>query len=196
MTGKVSAADAIINGLGLTKEGESLKAFEEFINAQPKGKRINPKKVQAFARRIAPLCAPHIVNGLIRGVLSTKDPVGYLRGCFREINEYAVIIRDFVESGHHGMLQIGKNCYPVKLKCPVSWLSEDAPWHPEDERLIGADACNAWMRDNDVGYFHGRVVLFSDFGFTGIPREFELRCSPNTQGMERYPGTRYFFAKK
>lgn len=187
----MSAPEAIEAGLGLTEEGESLKVFEEWLNRQPKGKRINPKKVKAFATRIAPVCAPHIVNGLIRGVLASKDPVGYVRGCLREVGDYAVVIRDFVEAGQHGMVQVGRSCYPIQLQCPKAWLS-DGPWHPEDEQMILADACNSWMRDHDVGYFHGRAVLFTEFGFSGIPREFEMRCTKSVQGLYKVPGTRYY----
>lgn len=178
----------------INEEGDALKAFQDFCRAQPRGKKINPKKVRNFANKIAPQCKPHIVNGLIRNVLKIKDPVAYLESCFQQIDEYATIIRDMVESGHHGMIQVGNNCYPIKLKAPASWLDPKDPWHPEDERLIGADACSTWMKDNNKGYFHGRAVLFTHYGFSGIPREFEMQCAKDTSKMERYPGTRYFFS--
>lgn len=185
-------AEAIAEGLSMYREGEVLKVFEEFIKKQPKGKKVNPKKVRALATKITPLCAPHIINGLIHSVLTVRDPVKYLEGCFNDVGEYATIIKSFIESGHQGMIQVDRDCYPVKLVCPEKWLTEGDPWHPDDEQLIGADACNAWMKEYDRGYFFGRVVLFSDFGFSGIPREFEMRCTTNTKNLKRYPGTRYY----
>lgn len=185
-------AKAIDEGLAMTEEGEVLMAFEQWMSKQSKGKKINPKKLKAFATRIAPLCAPHILNGLIRNVLTIRDPEAYLLKCFGDIHQYAEIIKDFTKAGNHGMIQIQRQCYPVKLICPDVWLTDGNPWHPEDERLIGADACNKWMKDNDKGYFHGLVVLFSEFGFSGIPREFEMRCTKNVSGLNRYPGTRYY----
>lgn len=181
-----------IEDLSMIEEGEVLKVFQTFLSQQPKGKKINPKKVKQLAKRITPLCAPHIINGLIYNVLAMKDPVGYLFDCFEDIQTYAVIIRDFVESGHHGMVQVGRQCYPVKLVCPEKWLRSDDPWHPEDEQMIGADMCNAWMKEYNKGVFHGRAILFSEFGFTGIPREFEMRCTTNLKGLKKHPGTNFY----
>lgn len=187
----ISASEVIELDLRLTKEGDSLKVFEEFLNRQPKGKRINPKKVQAFARRIAPLCAPHIVNGLILNVLSSKDPVGYLRRCFEEVGVYATMIEEFISTGHHGMVQMAGDCWPVRLECPAAWLT-DGPWHPDDELMILADSCNGWMRDHNAPYFNGRATLFREFGFSGIPREFEMQCTSTVKGLSKVPGTNYY----
>lgn len=184
-----------IDTLTIVEEGDALKAFKDFLTYQKnKGKgKVNPKKLESFARRLGAKCAPHIVNGLIRNVLSIKNPVQYLEECFEELGQYAVIIKDLVESGNHGMLLVGKDIIPIQLKCPESWLTDGEKWIEDDEKEIQLQAAQNWMKDEDIGELECRVVLFPSAGFSGIPREVHLRCVKDTNGLRKYPGRNWFY---
>lgn len=152
----------------------------------------NPKKLKALARRIAPTCAPFIQNGLITSIILAEDPVKYLRKAIQQFEEMAGVIKQLLASGAHGMIIVKDDIYPIEVKTLTKWLDEGDPWDPEQEMLLQHDFCNAWMKEHNKGYFHGKVVLFKAFGFSGIPREIELRCVKDTKNLKRYPGTNYY----
>lgn len=152
----------------------------------------NPKKLKQMARRIAPQCAPFIQNGLITSIVLAKDPVKYLKKAFQQLDEMKDVIESLIASGAHGMIIIKDTIYPIEVKTVKNWLKEGDRWDPEQELLMQHDFCNKWMEEHNKGYFHGKVVLFKQFGFSGIPREIEMRCVKDTTGLQRYPGTNYY----
>lgn len=49
------------------------------------------------------------------------------------------------------------------------------------------------MKDRNVGYFKGSVVLFQPYGFSGLPHDLELRCTADTTGLTRHEDSNLFY---
>jgi hypothetical protein len=156
----------------------------------------NPKKLKKFAQRLMQVTTSEVQLRLLQDIMIDRDPVKYVRDCAAKIRDCAVVIRQFVEDGCHGMIMINNTVYPVQLKTQEKWLKEDKLWDPTDEMEIQHHAANDWMRQHDKGYFLGKVVLFPQFGFSGIPRIVEMQCTKEVDGLTRYPGTNFFYDKK
>lgn len=157
-------------------------------------KNPNAKKVKKFAARMYNECQLEIQKRLCRDIYRADDPVKYMRSCISKIRDCAILTEQFIEDGCHGMIFTGPNgidVYPVKLNTRESWLTEGKRWDEEQEMILHHDACNAWMKEHDKGYFYGKVVLFPKFGFSGEPRIVEMACG-DTEGMVKYPGTNYY----
>lgn len=175
---------------GLEEESAILDLFEQIKN--PKH-----KKVRAFAIRMYAECTSEVQKRLCRDIYQAPEPVKYMYECIDKIRQCAVIIKQFVADGCHGMIFTGKNgdeVYPVKLDTRENWLTEGKEWDPEQEMIIQHDCANNWMKEHDAGHFLGKVVLFPEFGFSGIPRIIEMRCG-DVEGMVKYPGTDYYVPK-
>lgn len=155
----------------------------------------NPKKVRSMATRLLKETTLPIQRQLLMDLIVAGNPLKYLHYCIDHVEQCAVIIKQFIDDGCHGMIMTGHKCrtiYPVKLDTRENWLKADDLWNEEDELLIQHNAAEMWMKEYDKGYFLGKVVLFPHFGFSGIPRVIEMQCSTDTEGMKRYPGTNYF----
>ena len=172
---------------GLEEEAAILKVFEEMKNP-------NPKKVKKLAARLHDEVNSDVQKRLCRDIYRADEPVKYMHSCIVKIRECAILIEQFIEEGHHGMIFTGTNgcdIYPVTLNTRQNWLNKEDKWDPEQEMLIQHDAVNAWMKEYDKGHFRGKVVLFPAFGFSGEPRIIEMACG-DTTGMVKYPGTNYY----
>lgn len=152
----------------------------------------NPKKLKKFATRLYKEAQTEVQQWLIMDILTAADPIKYLNDAIAKIRDCAVIIEQFIEDGCHGMIMMGNNVYPVKLETVQKWLIEQKPWDPEQEMLIQHDAANSWMREHDKGRFSGKVVLFPQFGFSGIPRDITMACTEDVEGLVKYEGTDYY----
>lgn len=152
----------------LTQEASILKHFEDL------GDKKNPKKVKKLATRLYGQ-SPHTVQKkLCRDILMAADPVGYVERCIAMINDCSTIVQQFVEDGCHGMIMMGNDVYPVKLKTLAKWLEENKRWDPEEEAKIQKDAAQEWLNAYEKDWFFGKVVLFPNFGFSGVPRIIEI----------------------
>jgi len=140
-----------------------LKYFEENFTD-------NPKKLLAMGRRLAPMHPEFIQISLFKTLACTKDPVAWMRRCFEEAKQYPMIMKQYMEEGHHGMLMQKVNTYPFSLKTNPRWLSkkESEKWTDEQERELVDEVLFAWLKDNRERTFSGRIVFFRDFGFSGI----------------------------
>lgn len=183
----------------ILQESETLNIFRDYLDKQVVERKfrsrskVNPKKLRALALKVAPQCLPHVVNGLIHNLVTVKDPVSYLKKCFDELALYEVVIPELVTTGHHGMIIIDDEIIAIKLDCKESWLDAESKWIPEDEIEIQHEAMNNYMRDMDIGECYGRVVLFPSCGFSGIPREIHMRCTPSVEGLQKYPGKNWYY---
>jgi hypothetical protein len=174
----------------LREESAILDIFEAMKNP-------NPKKVINLARRLHGEVTSDIQKRLCRDIARADQPLVYMRACINKIRDCAILVKQFVAEGGHGMLFTGKDgldVYPITLDTRSNWLTEGAKWDPEQEMIIQHDAANNWMRDNNKGSFYGKVVLFPQFGFSGEPRIIEMACG-DTEGMQKYPGTNYYVRK-
>jgi hypothetical protein len=129
----------------------------------------NPKKLKNIAKRIIPLSKDYTVRGIIRSLIEHRDPVGYIKKCFVQIEEYNVLIMQFIEQGYHGMIMIQDTVYPVSLDTQEHWLKDR--WTMDDEIDIQHRLIDNFMVEHNRTWFHGKIVLFYHFGFSGIPRE-------------------------
>lgn len=160
-------------------------------------KNPNHKKVRNLAKRLLMESKLDIQKRLCRDILRSDKALTYVRDCIAKIRDCALLVEYFIEDGYHGMVftgKDGKEVWPIKLSSiNLKWFTEGKPWCPEEEMRIQHDAANALMKEKDIGYFHGKVVLFPKFGFSGEPRIIEMQCGGKTEGQVRYPGTNYWY---
>lgn len=171
----------------LEQETSVLAMFKEIKNP-------NAKKVKKLAAKLALELPLEIQRCLCRDIYRAHDPIKYLNSSIDKINDCAILIKQFTEEGKHGMIFTGKygtDIYPIQLDTRANWLEEGVRWDPEQEMIIAHEAVDSWMKDNNKGYFYGKVVLFPTFGFSGEPRVIEAACG-DTTGMVKYPGTNFY----
>jgi len=155
----------------------------------------NPKKIVKLAQRLYAESTHPVQKRLCRDISISADPVKYVTRCIGLIRDCAVIMKQFMDDGCHGMIFTGRDgdeVYPIKLDTRENWLTENKQWDPEQEMIIQNQAADAWLREHDKGYFYGKVVLFPNFGFSGIPRIIEMQCVNDTSGLVKYPGTNFY----
>ncbi len=171
----------------LEQESAILARFQDIKNP-------NAKKVKKLAAKLYNECTLEIQKRLCRDLYRADDPLKYLNTCIDKIHDCAILIKQFIEDGCHGMIFTGKNgcdVHPIKLNTQTKWLEEGQRWDLEAEMLIQHNAVDEFMREHDLGHFFGKVVLFPKFGFSGEPRIIEMACG-DTTGMEKYPGTKFY----
>lgn len=171
----------------LEQESAVLAMFQDIKNP-------NAKKVKKLAVRLYNELPLEIQKRLCRDIYRADDPVKYMNSCIDKIHDCAILVKQFIEEGKHGMLFTGKNgtdIYPIQLDTRSNWLDEGKRWDPEQEMIIAHEAADSWMREHNKGYFFGKVVLFPTFGFSGEPRIIEMACG-DTEGMVKYPGTNFY----
>lgn len=174
----------------LEQESAVLAMFQDIKNP-------NAKKVKKLAARLHNELPLDIQKRLCRDIYRADDPVKYLNSCINKIHDCAILVKQFIEEGKHGMIFTGKNgtdIYPIQLDTRSNWLEEGKRWDPEQEMIIAHEAADSWMREHNKGYFFGKVVLFPTFGFSGEPRIIEMSCGDVT-GMVKYPGTNFYVKK-
>lgn len=138
----------------------------------------NPKKLVKFVTKLYSECEWDIQKMFCLQIIEAKDPVGYVDLCIRRIEDCAVIMENMVEESNHGMMFVGANgdtVLPIRLNTMEKWLTEMGKWHPDDEFEIGRDAADAYYEQHPNVPGPIKLVLFPQFGFTGIPRYFVRR---------------------
>jgi hypothetical protein len=134
----------------------------------------NPKKLQKLATRMIQSgdYSEYLVEGVLKSVLRTRDPLGYLKECINQHADYAVIIPDFIEQGFHGIIKDKwtDTLYPLEVKALAKWLKLEDRWSEEQEIEIMETAVSSWMEANGSTKFDGKVLLFPIFGFSGYFR--------------------------
>lgn len=130
----------------------------------------NPKKLIKLAAREAKNQPAEVAGGIILSIVRSRDPVGYVKECFRQAEVYPQIIQEFIDQGDHGMIVVGDVVSPVRINANPRWLRENDKWNPEDELDIQHNLIEAWMIENDVTHFKGKIALFPFFGFSGLFR--------------------------
>lgn len=140
----------------------------------------NAKKMLKMARRLRHLHPMFIQRSFFDTLEQTRDPLKWLKRCFVEAKDYPIIMKELMEQGNHGMIMEGLDIHGFALDTGVAtrWLSrKDLPWVEEQEREIIDTALLMWMSVNRRREFRGRIVLFRDFGFSGISYEVDQYLS-------------------
>lgn len=134
----------------------------------------NAKKMLKLAAKLKPMHPRFIQISLFETFAVTRDPLKWLQRCFKEMVHYAEIMKDLMENGYHGMIMEGPTVFPVRLDVNKNWIrNKDELWEPEQEQRIIDEALGLWLCENRRFEFIGRIVLFRDFGFSGMPIHIE-----------------------
>ena len=150
----------------LEQENQPIRWFQENWTT-------NPKKLVKMAMKIAPLLPEFIQRSFTDQIISARYPVAFLEGCFRDIQDWPDIMQMLAMDGNHGMIMDENRVYGVSIKARDNWLKEDQKWNPEDALEIMFDLIDRWMVEHKKQIFLGKIVLFVQFGFDGIPRKIQ-----------------------
>jgi hypothetical protein len=135
----------------------------------------NPKKLCKMAVRIWNDQPAFIQKGLLQNILDAADPVNMLRDFFHMMDEWKQIVPSLIADGAHGMIVDKKNViFGVEIKANEKWLRSNDLWNPDQEADIQDEVMKQWMADQGLKHFHGKIVLFDNFGFSGMCREIFL----------------------
>lgn len=137
----------------------------------------NPKKLKKFVANLYKKVTTDEARLICQDIYSSKDPVKYVKDSITRVRDFAILIEQFMEDGNHGAIITGsggRDVYPIKVDALPQWLTGDDPWTQEDELEIMLKATRGWMQEYNKDYFYGKIVLFPYFGFSGIPRVYEL----------------------
>lgn len=131
-----------------------------------------PKRLVAMANSIAHMTPDFIKRSLIRNVLVARHPAKYLAEAYKEMDDYPIIIQGLIADGNHGMLMHEAKIYGMVVNARwASWMKTNDRWSPEQEAELQNELVDDWMEKNIVRHFEGRIVLFKDFGFSGMARK-------------------------
>lgn len=137
----------------------------------------NPKKLVKLATQLHNQSPHELQRKLCLEIIRSPRPVEYIQHCIQKIKDFAEMVQFEVKQGNHGMLIVGPKMdiiIPIKLDLPASWVNDGTPWIEDDERDIMRQAAENYLRNSTRKYLLAKVVLFPEFGFSGIPRVFEF----------------------
>lgn len=131
----------------------------------------NPKKLHKMNLRVRPLLPHWIQASLCDTLTRSHNPVKFLQQAFKDLAAYPAVMARLIDEGNHGMIMDGPNIYGFSLDTNEKWLNpkKDGKWSLEDEHEIIDQALIRWMVKERLRRFDGRLTLFSEFGFSGVP---------------------------
>lgn len=133
----------------------------------------NKRRMKNVVRRMMPDHPEFIQEGLLRNVLITTDPIGYVRTAINQSYEFEAILKNQIENGNHGFIVYKREIFPVCLNTQPHWLKSTARWVVEQEMELHKELIDAWMKDQELDYAPDiKIVLFQEFGFSGFPRGY------------------------
>lgn len=153
----------------LEQESAILKEFQ-------KHKTNNPKKIVKLANKLYNEAKYEIQKKLCLEIINAADPVKYLDYCINRIYDFAIIMEEELTKGNHGVIFTGPKgdiIFPIKLKVLEHWINGDK-WNEEDEYEILLQSVTNFMESNNRKSIKAKALLFPKFGFSGIPRMFEI----------------------
>jgi len=143
--------------------------------------KTNKTKLLLFAERIRPLCPESIQKGFFYNLFCVKDPVGWMKRNFTQMDEFPVVMQDLIDDGNHGMIMDGEEIHGVSIKTNPSWIkSRDDRWAQEQEDEIINEIVLLWMSANRRESFNGRIAMFRQFGFSGCTFGVDKKFSAET----------------
>lgn len=136
------------------------------------------KKLVRLAQKVYDEYPSFIQNGLLQNIMVAKDPIAYLETCFDHLEEFPEIIDRLIAEGNHGMVIYKRQIYGLEIKTVKNWLRQGDKWDYEQELDIQDSLINAWMDAHEfVNVKDAKIVLFDEFGFSGMPRGFSYNTS-------------------
>lgn len=132
----------------------------------------NPKKLVKMARRIENDIPQFIKRSIVDNVLNARYPQKFLAEAYKEMADYPVIIAGLIADGNHGMLMFGDDIVGLEINAKwSSWMKTDDRWNTNQEIELQDELVDNWVEENVIRSFEGRIVLFREFGFSGMPRK-------------------------
>lgn len=142
-----------------------------------KANMSNPKKLLKLVTKLHDESPHELQRKLCIQILQADNPKQYVDYCIRRIEDFATVMEHEIANGNHGIIFVGKDgdiVYPIKLDVIASWLDATKPWTADDEYDIMETAVKSYMANNNRKSILAKVVLFPQFGFSGVPRMFDI----------------------
>ncbi len=138
----------------------------------------NPKKARKLAQRLYFECKHDIQRKLCTDILESDDPIGTITLYISRIKDFIILHEQYIEEGHHGILFTGETgdiVYPVSLDVNPNWIKDATDfWNEDDEKEIMLELAKEYLRTTNLKRTFVKIALFQEFGFSGIPRVFEV----------------------
>lgn len=138
----------------------------------------NPKKLIKMLLSIYSQVPDFIQKSFCNVLLSDNTPnkLKALDQYIYEMDSVPKLIEQLKREGNHGMVIYKTAFYGISLKASANWLRKNdlTEWTTEQEDEIVSEALDAWMIENCVRHFKDKVVLFSQFGFSGVSRYLDV----------------------
>lgn len=146
-----------------------------FRDYPPKNARKLLERVQRIYHQVPPFIQKSFCNTLLNG--NVKDPMKALAQFIYEMDSVPQLIDQLKREGNHGMVIYKQAFYGISLSTNVKWLRKDDihEWTPEQETEICEEALDKWMIEHRVRHFSDKVVLFSQYGFSGVSRLMNVK---------------------
>ena len=139
-----------------------------FDNWVPKKKNIHK-----MVKRIYPQVPKFLQRSILDCILNFEvEPVGFMISLFDEKAKWAEIMPQMLAEGNHGVISDDFKVYGFEIKTVPRWLNDKQQprWHPDDEYDIMQKAIEDFVKDHKLSYVDVRIMLFPEFGFSGMPR--------------------------
>lgn len=142
----------------------------------------NPRNLKKMNAYIYPLVPKFIQQTFCIALATTVNPAKFLQRAFKDLDAYPGIMERLKAEGNHGMILDGSEVYGVSLDTRENWLNpeKDTKWTMDDEHAIIDKVLISWMAKERRRKFKGRMVLFTEFGFSGTPFESTFRFKDDT----------------
>lgn len=135
------------------------------------------KKLKPMAVRLSkePGQKRHLIQGVLNSIQRSPRPDEYLKECFRQHDDYCVLIPQFIEEGYHGILFVNRVLYPVTVVANKNWMRKGDKWDFAQELDIMEAMAKEWMKAYDKTSIDGKMLLFPVFGFSGFFRKLTMQ---------------------
>lgn len=132
----------------------------------------NPKKLLQMCTRNYNNVPRFMQRSLLDNIMNAKDPVKHTLKYFSEKVRWGQIIEQMIAEGNHGVIYNDKEVWGFKVEANQKWLKEQDKWHMDDEKEILKKSYYKWAREHGKAHFEGKVMLFHQFGFSGMSYYF------------------------
>lgn len=146
-----------------------------FRDYPPKNAKALLNRVLQIYHMVPDFAQKSFCNTLLNG--NVKDPMAVLAQFIYEMDSVPKLIEQLKREGNHGMVIYRQKFYGISLVTNKKWLSKKDlhQWTPEQETEICEQALDQWMIENRVQHFTEKVVLFQQFGFSGVSRLMNVK---------------------
>lgn len=132
----------------------------------------NPKKILAWVRRIYHTVPRFMQKSFLDNVMADKNPANYLLKMFAEKVRWGEINERMIAEGNHGVIYNEKEVWGFRVETRPNWLTERDKWNKDEEIEIIKRSYYKWARERGLTHFDGKVMLYHQFGFSGMSYYF------------------------